>query len=405
MTSPLTWLDSSSSSRRRALEVIKLFEEKGTVDEIGIGSVRDALSDVLFPGTSVLHTRARYFLLIPWMYRHLEARKVESATVAKVARKFELGLIEPLLESEDHDGTVGRMARGSLKLLPSTMYWNGLHAWGVKLHSTSQDQYHRSLDRFYRRTELGHSDDDGNPLSGSALRNWHAGLPSPPPGFPKGPLSLGLSRLEAEYLRERILTRCPGTLLAHLVDRCQPAEEVAFVWEHPERGGFTALNSTQLNHAQNFAEAIHGAALLYNLMLSEKGNRTARAEEYRDDFEGWSARTVSRGAALSEWRREEFWTLVTDMNPRIPVPTRVFVDAWLDLALAGDPTALHDLPRARRLISDRERAIKGPLARLHNPDALNRWRGSSGAGQLTFRWDPQVRRLTADIQLGLGKDA
>lgn len=57
MPPTLCWLDSSSASRRRAMEVIKLFEDKGAVDEIG--SVRDALSDSLFPGTSVLHTRAR----------------------------------------------------------------------------------------------------------------------------------------------------------------------------------------------------------------------------------------------------------------------------------------------------------------------------------------------------------
>ena len=40
MPTTLSWLDSSSASRRKAMEVIKLFEDKGTVDEIGIGSVR-----------------------------------------------------------------------------------------------------------------------------------------------------------------------------------------------------------------------------------------------------------------------------------------------------------------------------------------------------------------------------
>jgi hypothetical protein len=46
------------------LEVVDLFKQEGTVDELGIGSIRDALADALFPGTSVLHTRLRYVLFI-----------------------------------------------------------------------------------------------------------------------------------------------------------------------------------------------------------------------------------------------------------------------------------------------------------------------------------------------------
>jgi hypothetical protein len=405
MSSPLSWLDSSSSSRRRALEVIKLFEEKGTVDEIGIGSVRDAISDVLFPGTSTLHTRARYFLIIPWVYQYVEDRRIDSASVAKVARRCELGLIEQLLESENFDGTIGRVARQTLKVLPSTLYWNGLAVWGMKLTAASQDQYHRSLDRFYRRAASGQRDDDGQSMSAAGAHTWDPGLPLAPDDFPKCPLSLQLTPGEAEYLRERILTRCPHTLLAHLVAGCQPTEDVDYAWEHPESAGFPPLNATQLLHAQNFAEVIHGAALLYNLMLSEKSKNAERVTGYQDAFAEWSALVGSRSAALGKWRREEFWALVSGVNPRVPLPTRAFVDTWLDLALTGEAASLREAPRARRLISDRERSIKGGLARLHNQDALNRWRGSSGASQLTYRWNPQVRRITADIQRGLAEHA
>jgi len=30
--------------------------------------VRDAFSDLMFPGTSTAQTRATYFLLVPWYY-------------------------------------------------------------------------------------------------------------------------------------------------------------------------------------------------------------------------------------------------------------------------------------------------------------------------------------------------
>lgn len=49
-----TWLDFSEQDRQRALDVLHLFREKGTVDELGVGTVRDAIADVLFPGTSTI---------------------------------------------------------------------------------------------------------------------------------------------------------------------------------------------------------------------------------------------------------------------------------------------------------------------------------------------------------------
>jgi hypothetical protein len=38
-------------------------ENTNTRDELGIGSVRDAFAELLFPGTGAIMTRARYFLL------------------------------------------------------------------------------------------------------------------------------------------------------------------------------------------------------------------------------------------------------------------------------------------------------------------------------------------------------
>lgn len=40
-------------------EVIDLFREHDTRDELGLGVICDALADLLFPGTSTLQTRAR----------------------------------------------------------------------------------------------------------------------------------------------------------------------------------------------------------------------------------------------------------------------------------------------------------------------------------------------------------
>src|SRR5687768_8478899 len=130
--SSFAWLDFSEHDRRRALEVIDLFREKETVDELGIGTVRDAFSELLHPGTSVIHTRARYFLFIPWIYLRLERKKISSDRIAGEARKAELQLIPSLLASHDTSGTIGKLAGLKLKILPSAVYWQALNRLNIR---------------------------------------------------------------------------------------------------------------------------------------------------------------------------------------------------------------------------------------------------------------------------------
>jgi hypothetical protein len=68
MTSTFSWLDFSEHERQRALEIVRQFEERGTVDELGVGVIRDVLADRLFPGIRNIQSQARYFLFIPCMH-------------------------------------------------------------------------------------------------------------------------------------------------------------------------------------------------------------------------------------------------------------------------------------------------------------------------------------------------
>ena len=104
--SAFVWLDYSERERRKMLDVVDLFREHDTRDELGVGSVRDAFADMLFPGTSTIMTRARYFLLVPWTYQRLERLRVRSAEMAARARQAELNLVEPIERSDDNDGNI-----------------------------------------------------------------------------------------------------------------------------------------------------------------------------------------------------------------------------------------------------------------------------------------------------------
>ena len=72
--STLSWLDSSEQERNTVLELVSALNEPGTLDELGIGTIRDTFADALFPGTSTIQTRARYFLFIPWILQMVEGR-------------------------------------------------------------------------------------------------------------------------------------------------------------------------------------------------------------------------------------------------------------------------------------------------------------------------------------------
>lgn len=45
----LGWVDFSREARKRAVEALDALEEKGAVDELGVGVLRDAFADRLFP--------------------------------------------------------------------------------------------------------------------------------------------------------------------------------------------------------------------------------------------------------------------------------------------------------------------------------------------------------------------
>lgn len=76
MPSTLTWLDHDAAARERSLRILALFQEKESRDELGLGVLRDALADRLFPGTSTIQTRLRYMLFVPWIYTWLEEQRV-----------------------------------------------------------------------------------------------------------------------------------------------------------------------------------------------------------------------------------------------------------------------------------------------------------------------------------------
>ena len=394
MPSTFAWLDHSEEQRRKVLDVIDLFKEQGTVDELGLGTVRDALADILFPGTSNLMSRASYYLFIPWMYQRLERQKTPASEIAAKARREELKLIERLLEAGETEGVIGRRARGGLQRLPSGLYWAGLKRLGICVFDGSQESYHRSVDRFYERHKMSVRTDDGERVGGGR-ENWHPRLPAAPPEWPNK-ADFGLTVPEAEFLRDQLALAAPSSLFALLARASDAPTDVEFPWAHPHQSTFSDRIQWQLNHARCISEVMHGAALLYNLILAELTSNPSRVDEYRSKLQEWADLIDGRLVHLRAWDRADAWRCVESEGAKVPRPTREFVDRWCDLAIDGVPARISDNDQARLLVSNRERRLKGPLARVENQRARELWQGASSARRLQYRW-PNAAVIIDDI--------
>lgn len=408
MTSTLAWLDHSERQRRRMMEVVALFREKGTLDEMGIGSVRDALSEALFPGGSTLHTRGRYLLFVPWLCQLVEEAGVESRRALDLLRRHEIQMIESLVAAGESRGVIGIDARDRVQQTPSMVYWGALGRYGIRRRPGTRTEWARSLGSRRRLKAPVLRTDDGELIDASA-GYWHAGLPPRPEDLLER-AEMTLSVEEAEYLAERLLHAVPGTYLAHLIGSVAEPASSEFPWEHPAAATATETVGEHLEHARNFSEVMHGAALLYNLVLAElvEDARTAGGEveanpggvdEYHELLAEWVELMRQRSAAHRSWDRASFWGTVLAHNPRVPYATRHFVNRWLDLALDRADVVVED-EEARRSVITREIQVKRGLARTRNARALERWTGASGARQLKYRWG-QFSRVVFDITDGL----
>ncbi|MCY3783918.1 MAG: DUF6361 family protein [Chloroflexi bacterium] len=398
MPAMLAWLDHSEAEQRRAREIIKFFMQPESRDELGIGGIRDALSNTLFPGTSMLLTRARYLLFIPWLYREGARRGHVGPKLTQWVEWNERQLIGALRNGGDLEGLIGRFAGADVRHLPSGIYWNTLRRFGILRREVTPGQI-VGLPQHTRQT------DDATEFLGHSNALWAPTLPPPPADFfDLERCDFALTRDEATWLAEQIVNAVPGTLLQFLVARrSRIADASAYAWEDPNIDGVTGRVRDALNEAHRFALAMHGAALLYNVLLAERAEKLGlskfdgRREELVAELDAWRAELD--GSDVGNWDLNGLWALVAARGNPASAVTRSFVTDWVGLARGKPGARLADDDDARQLIWKREQQHKRGQARLSNDRLMRQWGGASGSWRLTFRWRV-VARLLNDMADG-----
>lgn len=371
--SQIGWVNFGRQEAEAVQALIGALTDSDARDELGLGTIRDGFSDLLFPGTSTVQTRLRYFVLLPGLFQKAAAKGGDAASAL---REVETQLIEDFLAKPDLDlkGLIGSEAQGALKRMPSAVYWSGLGAWQIRLPEWRRATPVEVIEAMRQRrtcwAEFSRTADDG----------------------------FFLSPDERDWLVEKIAALASeqgGTLLGHLVQRWKNNEHPVpdLLWELAGVIDPGPRIAEQLRQALDFSQLTYGARTLYNLMLAERFKHD-RLDDYKEAFSDWCGKPIT-GPADIQRRIAVLIERGPSIGFRLNPMTRSFLDEWLEFALG--PKSKDEIERARALIKQREKSVKTEKrARLFMDPKAYEWSGSSGAGRFDYRWG-RVRQYLQDL--------
>lgn len=390
----LGWIDFSKEHRNKVISVMHLLTEPGAMDELGVGVVRDVFSNIFFPGTSTIQTRAKYFLIVPYLLYELEHQKVSGADdfISKLHdQEAELVVI---LKKSGEEGIIGSSAGADLKRKPSDVYWNGISTYHIfngdrmsiydyaKVVYTLQTRKQKLKDQGSTNNKDDEIDgDDKDAVSGDLIgRFWR--LPDIPDKW-KDNLSIRLSNQEAIFLKNKIVSSCPESMLSYVLKEENHDFIAIHEFDHIE-GIIDRLPVQITDHyllAKQFADFIYGAHLRYNAILSKGESNDILAK-----WDRWHA-------GIMEHARIDL-NLIFPLLGRNMKLRRFLYEC--QLAMQRD-----DIKRLDQLVLDREIDLKSKSrSKLNNRDDFT-YKGWVGISKLQYRL-PNAQRLIKDIFDGLG---
>lgn len=299
----LGWIDFSKSERSKILSVLDLLSESGTLDELGIAPVRDGFSNLFFPGTTTIQTRAKYFFIVPYALIQLErSSETNPNRIFKALDAIEKNCGEIFLNQNSNvNGIIGKrslQSGGWVKRTPADIYWAGLKRYGIFTGgSLSLSEYIKiscamkekkttlkKLGNRYDNSEENECDDKN---AGDLFKMQFWKMPLYSDKWMES-LSINLTEAERNYLREQIKTNCKDSLLACVLEmgiteflECESFRDLgAIIDKFPE----TVQQDYWL--ALAFSDFIYVIRTIYNIIISDGQNEVAneKLEILKPDF-------------------------------------------------------------------------------------------------------------------------
>ncbi len=396
----LGWIDFSKSDREKVLDVMHLLQEQGAVDELGIGVVRDAFANRLFPGTSTVQTRAKYFLIVPYVLKEA-GEGLYGDDVNKIIKRIddeERDCGMRLLEG-GKEGVIGQLNLPNSWVVrtPSNIYWNGIKSFEIfRDQDLSIREYVkesimlrslRNKANIGNRSEENAENEQDDKDAGDLTKVQFWDLPeSYKPGW-RDSLKMALLPEEGEFLRNKILSTQKDTLLGYILKNHVAVKDLTSFAEISElvHGDVSDEIRELLDLGNAFNNLVYLGRIRYNLILAGGNN-----EEAVDEWDKY----LPEIKTMANVDLDRIFTALRINNPR----AKSFLKDLKSALINGD------YKLADEVIVKREVALKGPTrAKLNHREKYkdDEW---VGGYWLDYRFLP-AKRIIADIYASEGIDA
>jgi hypothetical protein len=401
------WIDFSTNDRNRVGSVLDLLRPEGMVDELGMGTIRDALANQLFPGISTIQTRAKYFFIIPYILYDYQATKPaqrRGKTPSKFLEDREYEIMWALAEQYEYqegNGVIGISKRKPNKIVrrPSAIYWNGLYTYqfintnGLAADSFLRQSVNPSMETLLSSVQQG--DDTTGDDADAEHENVFKIRVSPKLNWSES-LTLELDKGEAEFFQDRILSIAKSKLIAELLQQ-DKLWKIFIQAENFMQFAKAALSlplsdklKAMLILAHDFSELMYGAHLAYNCQLHQK---VFNSEHFDEDFKEWIHGIEDNMLDYTNFNPDILFSYATTTKST----TVQFVKDWWKQTQNG----CKDVKKRDTLIEQQEAMVKGGKARLRwkKTDDVkeNNWLGLRHFDYRFF----QARTILKDIRTGI----
>lgn len=366
------YIHTNHEEQARVLQVMKMLTEPVALDELGIGRIRDAFADMMFPCLSTLQKHMKYFSLMPQVYKRATERRYNrlSEVRGEIVRLERL-MTENLIKGSP-EGTTGITGSEAVKSAsyvkydPAYIYNSGLQMFGI-LRSTQVDEliYATSKSLHATPTKYKSRDDDDemdSDADGKGGLFQFCSFPNVEYDFTNY-CSITLTEADKQFITEHILRSkdCEGSLFRFLIEH--PDYELGNSFEDIDPKSLPAGVAAVVDRAQCFADFIYIVHLRYNWIFSNYQD-----EEMLKEFSEALERYKQTGTDIDE--------VLQAVKIRDNSSKSFCHDMAEDMA-AGDWKSLDDH------IKDREHRVKGSRRKIGNKPYEHRIHYY----KLSYRWE------------------
>lgn len=405
------FVDISQAAVRRFQRALEDGALKGVVDEVGALAFHEAYADRFFPGTSVLHTRARYLFFVPWVYLSLANDRVKLARFKRERTSRLQAVCRKLVDSGETRGVIGRTLDHPPAQPADFSYWSALFRYGLATPHTSRSVIAGRWDpALVVRTAENRR---GRAEEKSADPLIAFDIPDAPPDFleAESTLAFRLTKDEADSLIDgfgageaSLLSKAarmirkgarPPTAKHAWVDPLMQEAARELGWQaHLTRARRAAFLAATVRAAYGFVVARRRLDDEKNVAASDAvDSYLDRLKRCHD--EGW----IEDAAGFEERAEDE-----VDAHPYVRELFLHVRDRAKAMRRASDATHLFGDDVTEECLGKAERVRKGRRARLHpvtGPARRATFVGSTiSVEPLHYRWDV-AKQFLCDIQDGL----